>query len=128
MSKRFGLRAEKEIFCYNFLKPKNFNYLGGWPDVTFFTTFGDNEESIKEKEVWLKQRQHTLFDLNRLMAFYCRSDVTILLLAVVLYTCQSTVLQHLLQDLYRVPKIDSQGRPNLIMPFAPNIVTGSAHS
>ena len=102
--------------------------MGHWPDLKYFINFGESEDAIEQKRSWLQSQKGKLFRLNEVVSRYCRMDCSILCLSVMLYTMQATILQHLLQELYQMKKVDKHGKANLILPFRAGIITGGAHA
>ena len=80
MPKTFGLsELKKGYFPHFFNTPANQNYIGDYPQSSFYgTDFMSVEENVKFLE-WHERQKFKTFNLQRELEEYCRSDVDILL-------------------------------------------------
>ena len=82
LPKAFGLdELKKGWFPHNFNRKENQNYKGPYPDPSYY---GYDYMSTKDRTQFLKwhqDQQDTIFDFQKEMLEYCRSDVMILVQA-----------------------------------------------
>ena len=119
--KRFHLRETKGQFPFQFLTPNHFNYMGPYPDISYYRNFSDSAEAIASKELFLKKMIGQVFDCARQLVAYCRVDVDLLAYAVMIFTMQSTALQQTLRKSF--PVETQKGTLNLLFPFSGNFCT-----
>ena len=79
LPKAFGLdELKKGWFPHQFNTRENQNYVGPYPDATFYGHGFMGEKGRNELLEWLSEGKYEVFDLRKEMLEYCRSDVDIL--------------------------------------------------
>jgi hypothetical protein len=84
LPKQFGLDAtdlKKGFFPYKFDKPANWNYVGQFPEISFYTPREKNQAEASELIEWHHRQQGEEFHFRREMLDYCLQDVRVLLSA-----------------------------------------------
>ena len=81
LSKQFGLNTsdlKKGFFPYNFDKPKHWDYVGEYPDISYYSANEMSTTEADEIKAWHEQ-QDAVFHFRKEMLDYCLQDVRILL-------------------------------------------------
>ena len=81
LPKAFGLPAEKGHYPHFFNTSTNLNYVGAYPDVSYYGVDTMRARDRAEFLAWYEQRRHEVFDNKHSLESYCQSDVTVLRLA-----------------------------------------------
>jgi hypothetical protein len=68
----------KEFFPYKFIKPKNYNYVGKWPNKEEYDSDFFSSKKKAEFLVWYDEQKNKIFDFQFQLEQYCLSDLTIL--------------------------------------------------
>jgi len=74
----FGLSIIKSWYLYYFNKNTNLDYVGTFPDISYF---GVDEMSISERRkfmTWYNDQKNNVFDNKLVLEKYCHDDVTVL--------------------------------------------------
>ena len=79
LPKAFGLEElKKGLFLHHFNTRENQNYVGRYPDATYYGHDFMGEKKRNELLEWLSERKYEVFDFRKEMLEYYRSDVDIL--------------------------------------------------
>ena len=84
LSKQFGLDTsdfKKGFFPYKFDKPEHWNYVGMYPDISYYAPNEMSAGEAAEIRVWHWQQAGKVFSFRKEMLDYCLQDVRILLSA-----------------------------------------------
>ena len=77
--KSFGLsELKKGYFCHFFNTVENANYVGVMPDAEYYGANQFSSAGKEDFEKWYEEQQGNIFDMEKEILEYCRSDVTIL--------------------------------------------------
>ena len=85
LPKQFGLDTsdfKKGFFPYKFDKPEHWNYVGKFPDISYYAPNEMSSAEALEIKTWHQQQQDKVFNFRKEMVDYCLQDVRILLSAI----------------------------------------------
>jgi hypothetical protein len=84
LPKMFELKEKKKgFFPHKFNTPENQDYVGVFPDISYYDPENMKEKKRKEFEEWYGQQKGKIFDFKKELAEYCKSDVDILRNAII---------------------------------------------
>ena len=79
LPKAFGVEElKKGWFPHHFNTRENQNYVGPYPEATYYGHDFMGEKERNELLEWLSERKDEVFDFRKEMLEYCRSNVDIL--------------------------------------------------
>ncbi len=85
LPKQFGLDTsdfKKGFFPYKFDKPEHWNYVGNYPDISYYAPNEMSSDEATEIKAWHQQQCGKVFNFRKEMVDYCVQDVRILLSAI----------------------------------------------
>ena len=72
------------FFPYKFDKPDHWNYVGKYPDISYYASNEMSADEAAEIKAWHQQQHKKMFNFRKEMVDYCLQDVRILLSAKIL--------------------------------------------
>jgi hypothetical protein len=77
--KKLGIRElKKGYFPYKFNTTDNWNYIGEYPDPSYYSVETKKKKDREEFMTWYDSVKHEMFNFQQQMYEYCKSDVDIL--------------------------------------------------
>ena len=74
----FGLSVAKSWYPHFFNTKANLDYVGPFPDVTYFGADEMSQSERREFMTWYESQKDNVFDNRRILEQYCQDDVTVL--------------------------------------------------
>ena len=78
LPKSFDLQCKKGEFPHLFNIEKNYNYIGPYPDVSFYSPDTMSKKCRDDFLKWYATQQNEIFNFQKEILEYCRADVSVL--------------------------------------------------
>jgi hypothetical protein len=83
--KTFGINAKKGIFPFKFISPQNLEYVGPYPDPSFYGIENFTDQKLIEFHDWYSSVKNDIFDFKAEILKYCYDDCEILMKGVICF-------------------------------------------